>query len=45
MEWCFDARYEYPKGSKKLAVDPIKIGQPDEEALLVRPRRGLVELP
>ncbi len=27
MEWCLDAWYEYPKGSKEVVVDPLKIGQ------------------
>jgi formylglycine-generating enzyme required for sulfatase activity len=36
MEWCFDAWYEYPKGSKDVTVDPFKIGQPDKDTFVVR---------
>ncbi len=35
MEWCLDAWYEYPKGSTEVAVDPVKIGEPNKDAAFV----------
>jgi serine/threonine protein kinase/formylglycine-generating enzyme required for sulfatase activity len=36
MEWCFDAWYEVPKGAADVTVNPFKIGNPDEDAFVVR---------
>jgi serine/threonine protein kinase/formylglycine-generating enzyme required for sulfatase activity len=35
MEWCLDAWYEYPTGSKEVSVDPVKIGKPDKDTAFV----------
>ncbi len=36
MEWCFDAWYEFPKGTTELTVDPFKIGNPEKDTFVVR---------
>ena len=36
MEWCLDAWYDYPKGTKEVTVDPFKIGNPDKDTFVVR---------
>jgi formylglycine-generating enzyme required for sulfatase activity len=36
MEWCFDAWYEVPKGTERVAVNPFKIGNPETDTFVVR---------
>ncbi len=35
MEWCLDVWYDYPKGSKDVAIDPLNIGQLDKDKSFV----------
>jgi formylglycine-generating enzyme required for sulfatase activity len=36
MEWCFDAWSEVPPGTKDVAVNPFKIGDPETDEFVLR---------